>query len=654
LKRIQAPVLLVAAILAVNVYLCWGLFSIEYLAHMGSVEGSFIGLARYFTLHWRDLSWFPLWHLGMPYVNAYPPLLHTSVAVTSMLTKMSVPHAFHWVTALLYCLGPVTLFALALRLTKSHWVAFAAAALYSVISWSSWLIPGIAADLGSHFHPRRLQALVGYGESPHIASMTFLPFALLLWDISIERRRAAYLFLASIAIAATVLTSWLGGFALALMILADLFSRHAKRRDLGWMGLTAASAGLLALPWMPPFTIAATAFNSRTLGGDFSRTYETLPMWLLLMVALLAAFRFALHPVSRDLRFALIFLLLIASVVFPFTLYGISVVPQPVRYHLELEMAISLLVPIAVKSFLSNRAAGIALVVLCIALILPIRTSRRYARNLIRPVDIANTTEYKVAQWLNREWHGGRVMMSGSVAFWLTAFGDVPELNGGTEQGAVDYMARVAAYGIYYGEPAAAGRNGEYAVLWLKALGVQAVGVTFPESGEFYHPYANPRQFEGLLQPIYSDHGDVIYRVSDWSSLAHVVPRTSQVTQTPKNGIDVDPLRAYVAALDHPSLPADFRWTSLHSARISAQTDPGDFISVQIPWHQGWHAALNGQPTRLFADAIGLMCVFPRGDGPQEVELTYDGGRELQAARIVSGVWAALLAIACIVSFLKK
>src|SRR5579872_3556908 len=64
---------LVAAILALNVYMCWGLLSIEYLQYMGSVEGVFIGLARYITVHWRDLTWFPLWHLGMPYANTYPP-----------------------------------------------------------------------------------------------------------------------------------------------------------------------------------------------------------------------------------------------------------------------------------------------------------------------------------------------------------------------------------------------------------------------------------------------------------------------------------------------------------------------------------------------------------------------------------------------------
>src|SRR5206468_1228207 len=83
--------------------------------------------------------------------------------------------AYHGVTALAYCLGPVALFALALRLSKSRWAAFAAGAMYSCLTFSAWLIPVIRTDLGSAFHPRRLQATAAYGEGPHVSSMTLVP-----------------------------------------------------------------------------------------------------------------------------------------------------------------------------------------------------------------------------------------------------------------------------------------------------------------------------------------------------------------------------------------------------------------------------------------------------------------------------------------------
>ena len=653
MKRIQTratTLLAAAAIFALNLYLCWGLFGIEYLRFMGSVEGCFIGLARYTRDHWNDLTWFPLWHLGMPYANVYPPLLPWGVAFTSAISGMSIAHAFHWVAALTYCLGPVALYALALRLTRSPWTAFAAAALYSTVSWSAFLFPEIATDLGSHLHPRRLQAYLEYGETPHIASLTLLPLALLFWDLAIERRRAWLVALAAISAASVVLTSWLGGLSLALMIASLAIARVPSRRDLLTMSSVAIAAYCLAMPWTAPSVIAATQFNSKTLGGDFRLTYLTLPKWLLAATAVLFLLKFAARKLTRELQFAIFFVFLIASIVFPFAWRGISAVPQPTRYHLELEMAISLLIPIAAAGFLKSRPAiaGITIALLCLALVFPLRASRRYARDvLIRPIDITTTTEWKLAQWLNHEWTGGRVMMTGSVAYWLTAFSDVPQKNGGTEQGVVAYAARLAEYGIYYGAPYASGHNGEFSVLWLKALGTQAVGVSGPASGEQYHPFLDPHQFDGLLPPVYESAGDTIYRVRTRpTSLAHVVPEQSLVARMPENGIDVDPLRPYVAALENSALPdAQFQWTSLHSAHITADLAPDQVLSVQIPWHKGWHSSFPIQHSSfpIQRDALGLMYLKPARSGHLEFDLTFDGGLEAQIARFLSAATALLL-----------
>jgi hypothetical protein len=653
LKRIQAGIAtpLAFAILALNAYLCRELFRVEYLRHMGSVEGSFIGLARYTKDHWRDLSWFPSWHLGLPYANAYPPLLGWETAAFSAISGFSIAHAFHFVAALTYCLGPVALFALALRLTKSPWTAFTAAAMYSFVSWSAWLIPGIAADLGSVWHPRRLQALVLYGETPHIASMTLLPVALLFWDLALERRRAVYVLLAAVSAAAVVLTSWIGGFALAMMIVALAFTRVPDRRDLGMMAMVAAAAYCLAMPWAAPSVIAATQFNSKTLGGDFRETYRVMPVWFVAALLCLVLLKIAMRRLAPQLQFSIFTAFLFASIVFPWTWFQVAVVVQPVRYHLELEMALSLLVACGAQRLLKNRPrpAAIAMTMLCVALILPVRSARRYARELIRPIDITTTTEWKMAQWLNREWTGQRVMMPGSVAYWLLAFSDVPQLNGGPQQGVVAYASRVAEFDIYYGPPYATGRNGEFSVLWLKALGVQAVDVSGPGSGEAYKPFIDRHQFDGLLQPIYQSGGDTVYRVGlPSASLARIVPRAALVTRMPENGIDVDPLRPYVTALDDPTMPrASFQWTSQHSAHIAADLQPSQALSVQIAWTKGWHSNV---PVKR--DAIGLIYLdAPRG-GHMEVDLDYDGGTEMKIARVMCVGCALLLAGACLARLL--
>lgn len=633
----------------------------EYLRHMLSVEGSFIGMSRYMLEHWRDQTWFPIWYAGMPYANVYPPVLPWGVASFAMLSGFTVAHAFHWVSTVAYCLGPVALFALTLRLTRSRWTALMAGLVYSTISWSAVLIPEIARDLQSPLYPRRLQALVFYGEAPHIAALTLLPVALLLLDVALSKRTAPWYTLASFGFAATVLTSWLGGYAMALMILSYFVARVPDLKSLVRTAGIGIAAYFLAMPWSLPSILAVTQFNSKTLGGDFRGSYRTLPLWAIGVLLGLIGLKFAFRRLTPHLQFAIFFTFFMAALVFPFAWWQVSAVPQPMRYHLELELAISLLVALAAHDILKRfhrRTTAIAIGLVILALIQPVRIYRRYARNiLIRPIDISTTTEYQTAQWLNKNWTGGRVMVPGSTSFWLTAFTDTPELAGGPEQGVINTMILFAIYGIYYGTDAIGPRNGETSVVWLKALGVHAVGVSGPASGEVYKPFRNPKQFEGLLDPLYRDGDDVMYRVgSADASLARVVPRSSIVSRTPDNGINVDPLRPYVTALEDSRLPhADFRWTSPHSANIAADVQSaGQAISIQETWHSGWHATANGHAIPVKRDAIGFMYFEPERAGPVSIQLFFDGGPEALIAKWLSLVTAFILAVASCRAILQK
>jgi hypothetical protein len=279
---------------------------------------------------------------------------------------------------------------------------------------------------------------------------------------------------------------------------------------------------------------------------------------------------------------------------------------------------------------------------------------RRYARNfLLRTINIQTTIEWKKANWMNQHWTGGRVQIAGSSLFWWAAFSDIPEL-WGVDQGTTDYLVRVAEYAIYNGDltgPATVAN----AVLWLKAFGVQAVGVSGPASPEQYKLFRNPKIFEGVLDPIWREGDDTIYRVSADAPLARIIPRTALVTREPTGGLDVDPVRPYVAALDDSRLSrAEFRWTSLHSADIAVNLEPGQLISLQMAWSRGWHAAANGRPTSVHRDGLGLMYIDPRVAGPCRVELSYDGGAEMLIARIVSILTSMVLVALTVRAIMEK
>lgn len=657
---------LASALFLLNVYICHELFGIEYLRHMGSIEAAYIGISRYAMAHWRDLTWFPLWYDGIPYQNTYPPLLHLCVALIATLRGISPALAYHWTTALAYCLGPIALFALALRLTQSRWAAFLAGAFYSTTSISAWLILPVRADLGGPLYPRRLQALVYYGEGPHVSALTLLPLAILFLDLALNRstprRRAPQFLLATVAMAAVVVTNWLAAFALALMVVAYMVAKlEPKRwqRDFLWLALIAAAAYCLASPWIPPSTIAVTQFNAKSIGGDYSSAYAALPLWGVVTALSVVALKFLTRRLGVAVEFAILFTFLTALPTLGYEWFHVSIIPQPSRYHLEMEMGFALLFGFLAHAAFRNRPqwiASLAILVMVLAMVQPVRRYRNYARNfLLRTIDITTTSEWKNAQWLNQHWTGERVMLPGSDSFWLTAFSNTPELTGGFDQGRTDPVIPIVLYGVTSSE-AMGQHDAEYSVLWLKALGVQAVGVSGPASTEVYKDFRNPKKFDGVLKPLWRDGGDVIYRVgSPHASLARIVPRWAVVKRAPINALDVEEAMRYVAALDDPAMPrADFEWTTTHSAHITTNLQADQSVSIQIAFHPGWHAVMNDRVIPIRRDGLGLMVLDPQAAGHAVIDITYDGGMEMRIAHWLCALVAIALVAASARAILKK
>ena len=81
------------------------------------------------------------------------------------------------------------------------------------------------------------------------------------------------------------------------------------------------------------------------------------------------------------------------------------------------------------------------------------------------------------------------------------------------------------------------------------------------------------------------------------------------VCRAPVDGLDAEPLRPYIAALEDPSLPrARFQWRNPHEAAIAAD----QVLSVHARYAPGWHATANGRPARLGSGRLGLLLVEPR------------------------------------------
>ncbi len=330
------------ALFALNAYIALGLFFTDYTRQMGSIEAAYIGLARYIANHLGQLSWFPLWYGGIPYADTYPPLLHLVTGLLVAATGISPGLAHHFVTATVYALGPVTLFWMAWRLGGNRAAALAAGIGYSLISPACLLVKEVRYDAGGWFAGRRLDTLIVYGEGPHLTAMCLLPLAIALLHLALTKRRPWYYLLAALGIAAVPLSNWLGAMALAFSIAAYLLSGFHTRWLPAWLRTAALgiAAYALALPWMSPAVIAVIRANAPRVAHNFEsdalqRIYLAAAAAAFLLLAWALA-RFQLAPATR---FSLLISLLFGITALGRYWFHLSLVPQPERYHLEMDMA---------------------------------------------------------------------------------------------------------------------------------------------------------------------------------------------------------------------------------------------------------------------------------------------------------------------------
>jgi hypothetical protein len=625
-----------ALLFALNAWLTLRLFHTEYTQQMGSIEAAYVGLARYISQHWSDLGWFPLWYGGIPYADTYPPLLHWLCALAINLTGWSPGLAHHFVTATLYALGPVMLFWMAWRLCESRACAFAAALGYSLISPTCFLVREVRFDAGGYLAARRLGTLVVYGEGPHITSMCLLPLAIGLFHVALQKRRPWYWVAAALAIASVPMCNWLGGMALAMGMAAYLLSGIAPKGSAPYAKAVGAGvfAYALVIPWLSPATVAVIRANAPRVANNFaSDTAQKLFTAGVAIAFVVAAWAMSRWRVARHTRFAALFLLATAATALGRYWFRLSLVPQPERYHLEMDMAFWLaaafgLWPIMLRL---SRPQAMAAAAIALAICAPIAVmQRRAAREMETPIDIRTTIEYKTSRWLAENRPGARVFAPGTIGFWLNAFGDTPQITGGFDNGILNPQMPHAIFQIYAGE------KQEVAVDILRAYGCDAMISGGKDSREVYHPISHPEKFAGMAE-LRREGGDVIYDVPRRSrSLAHAL-HESDLMQYPFTAYDTVYVRPYLAALDSPAYPpAGFHWLGASAATVTADLRPEHVLSVQVSWDKGWNATVGGRPVRIWGDRLGQIVVAPQCNGPCTVDLKYDGGAEGRWARLIS------------------
>lgn len=648
-RRRWLVLLAAVALVAVNAAIVRPLFGLEYSAHTGSIEGTFIAIGRIMAEHPGEWDWWPYWNGGMPFENAYLPGLHWLVAGFQLAAGYSPARSYHVVTAGIYALSALPLFFMLLAFSRKLAASFTAALAYSCFSLSALLVPAVRTDVGGVWNLRRLQDFVFWVEPPHALGLALTPLAIVVFARALTSREARWKIAAGFLAGCVALTNAFGVVALGMGLLAWLlaYSPRPWFRAWGTTALIAALSYCWVSPWLSPGLIRAMRENAPLAGGDFRYTGAS---WIALAV-LAAGYAVLWAGLRRSnlapyLRFLALFAYLPAGLVLLWHFLGVAVVPQASRYEQEMDLALMALAVLGGAAVLERLPKAARVTVCAVAFgALAVQTVHcvRYARGLIRAVDAETLSEYKIAKWLDANRPGERSFLAGSASMLFNVFTDNPQLVGGHHQQIANSFVPVVAFTIRIDKNAGE-RAAEYSIFWMRVFGVRTIVVSEPPSTEHYQAYVNPKKFDGVLPVLWRDGGDTIYEAPCRSrSLAHVIPAAAVVERRPIHGLDIEPVEAFVAALEDPRYPAaEFVWKGMSEAVIRASVGAGQVVAVQMTYTPGWEARVGGERRPVRGDAVGQMVVEPDCSGPCEITLRYTGGMERLVTRGLSGM--ALLA----------
>jgi len=619
----------------VNLYICRDFFFHE-TAYMNSMHGFWIAMAKRAGDAWFHPSWWPYWDAGMPFEFTYAPLIPGLTALWSWWGGISHALALQRITGIVYCLAPLTLFLMAWLLTRTPGYSFAAALLYSLFSTTQLIVPDPSFSYRNAADARRLYLIAVWDDTPHLTALALLPLVILFLFLSIRKRRLIYYGVTVVLIALTTSASMFGPVMIAMAALCLLFAlpRADFKGNLLLPILIGCYALARCLPFLPPSLMLAIPRASQYIEGGW--TFGSVAGVGLVVMGWIALWRL-LPRLTADwrLQFFALFAYLTSSVPLVAAYLHWQFLPQPVRYKLEMELALALIVVFGSRAWFERAPLPLrmALVFLLVALAgEQLVRHRRIAKALLRPAGVAQTIEYRVSSWVEQNLPNVRVMLPGSIGEWANTFAATQQFSGSSWSTAYSRVQQWAFYAVIFGGDA------RVSLAWLRAFGAGAIAVSGPKSPEFWKPFAHPLQFEGVLPALWREEDVTIYGIPQKStSLAHVIPEAAILREAPAGPSDVKGIERYVAALDDPSMPsADFRWEGHNRIRIRTTASAAQAISVQVSYHPGWHAKIAGQPREMNRDGLGLMWLRPGCDGPCEVDLDYDGGWELRICRYIS------------------
>ena len=494
--RVALDVLLVILFTAL---LIRPLFKMRYMDNWASIESTFIADARFLSEHWPSPKWQPLWYAGTRFDYVYPPALrYGTAAIAHYYPNMTTAKAYHIYISLFYCLGIAGVYFLVHAGSGSRRAGLLAALLTALCSPTYAFPHTTVYDMvrdNPFLAPQRFNALVRYGEGPHVTALGLIPLALAASWFALRRFEPVAVGLASLFSCLIVSNNFYGASAFALiypLMVWSLWITHLDRR----IFLRAAAIGALAYGltafWLTPDYLAITLENMKYVSSR-GNSWSLWTMVAQAIVFLVLTDKFARGRRERAwpvfvIGLAAVFALqVLGNFVFDFRVIG-----EPARWVPELDLALIVLLLLGCEWAWRHRWRAVrvaAWVAVAIAL-LPCAYFLRYSQRFIpNSSDAPDRLEYQITRWIHERLPGQRIYVTGTLRFWVDGWYNLAHVGGGSEQGLLNNTVMPAQWEVNLGNDL------ESARLWLDATGADALVVHGPKSKEHFKDIVAPAKF---------------------------------------------------------------------------------------------------------------------------------------------------------------
>ncbi|MDP9054243.1 MAG: hypothetical protein M3N93_08075 [Acidobacteriota bacterium] len=620
------------------------LFRLNYLDNWPSIESTFIADARILGEHLPHTGWQPLWYCGTRADYIYPPALRYGTALISQIANVIPARAYHLYIAIFYVLGILSIYWLARAGSGSRASAVLAALVAAFLSPSYLLVNVLRRDSG-FLVPHRLHTLMDYGEGPHIAALAVLCFALAAALAALRKPGHAALACAAALCALVVANNFYGATALAILYPILVWSVWVGDRSnsIWWRAaaIPALAWGLSAF-WLTPSYLRITLTDLKWVGG----VGNSPGLYLAVGIVFYALFSFAAgsrrpEQIWRMFIFGAAFIT--GLYVLSFYYFGLQVFGDPRRLVPEMDVFLILCFVETVRTLWQTPRLRVPLALLVIVAFAP---AARYVKHLWSPFPsvarLENAYPYQTIAWVHDHLPGARILPEGTVRFWFDVWSDIPQPDGGSEQGMINQNLPGALWQIHQGDRA------DLSLLWLQALGTDAVIVPAKVSREYYQDYRYPEKFSGALPVLHDDgQGTVIYAVPRvHPGIARVVDSAAIAAVPPlQGGDDRAALLSYIAAIENPAQPAaTLQWQGSDAAVLHARTATGQSVLVQETWDPAWHAYENSRELSVrLEDRLGFMLI-DAPPGEHDIHMKFETPLENRVGGGVFFITALILA----------